>query len=155
MTKQEIIKGASINFVINAIINGVINWFQLDKSKSHFLTVDSITTTEHTVFSGAVVLAVSLAFILSSIAYFTVKDPNKPPYFPKVFLLALKHSVFAFGLVAITGLLIQRFAGSIEVTSMVAATIAGLIGGIVAGIVDYETKMQLLFRKELRIVSIN
>jgi len=147
MTKQDIIKGASVNLVINAIINGAINWFQLDKSKTHYLTADSINTTEHTVFSGAVVLAVSLAFILSSIAYFTVKDPNKPPYFPKVFLLALKHSVFAFGIVALTGLLIQRMAGSIEVSSTLAAVIAGLIGGIVAGIVDYETKMQLIIRK--------
>lgn len=147
MTKQEIIKGAFVGGAINAIINGAINWFQLDKSKTHYLTVDSISTTEHTVFSGAVVLAVSLAFILSSIAYFTVKDPGKPPYFPKVFLLALKHSVYAFGLVALAGLLIQRMAGSIEVSSIAAAIIAGLIAGIVGGIVDYETKMQLLFRK--------
>lgn len=146
MTKQEIIKGAFVGGVINTIINGAINWFQLDKSKIHYLTVDSISTTEHTVFSGAVVLAVSLAFILSSIAYFTVKDTNKPPYFPKVFLLALKHSVFAFGIVTLTGLLIQRMAGSIEVSAIVAAVIAGLIGGIVAAIVEYETKMQLFVR---------
>lgn len=144
MTTQDITKGAAINAVINALINGVINWFQLDKSKGHFLTVDSITTTEHTVFSGAVVLAVSLAFILSSIAYFTVKDPSKPPYFPRVFLLALKHSLYAFGLVALAGMLLQRFAGSIEVSPITAATVAGLIAGIVAGIVDYETKMQLM-----------
>lgn len=146
MTRQDIAKGAGINFVINALINGVINWFQLDKSKSHFLTVDSITTTEHTVFSGAVVLAVSLAFILSSIAYVTVKDPAKPPYFPNVFRLALKHSVYAFGLVALAGMLLQRLAGSIEVSPIAAATVAGLIAGIVAGIVDYETKMQLFVR---------
>jgi putative flippase GtrA len=110
--------------------------------------VDSITTTEHTVFSGAVILAVTLAFILSSIAYFTVKDSSKPPYFPKVFLLALKHSVYAFGLVALAGMLLQRYAGSIEVSPIVAATIAGLIAGIVAGIVDYETKMQLFVRNK-------
>lgn len=147
MEKKEIVKGAAINLVINGIINGAINWFQLDKSKTHFLTADSISSTEHTVFSGAVVLAVSLAFILSSIAYFTIKDPGKPPYFPKVFLLALKHSVFAFGLVAIAGLLIQRIFGAIEVSSITAAIIAGLIAGIVGGVVDYETKMQLIHRK--------
>ncbi len=148
MTLEHVVKGASINFAINAVINGVINWFQLDRSKNHFLTVDSITSSEHTVFSGAVVLAVSLAFILSSIAYFTVKDSSKPPYFPKVFLLALKHSVYAFGLVALAGMLLQRYAGSIEVSPIVAATIAGLIAGIVAGIVDYETKMQLFVRNK-------
>jgi putative flippase GtrA len=148
MTLEHVVKGASINFAINAVINGVINWFQLDRSKNHFLTVDSITSSEHTVFSGAVVLAVSLAFILSSIAYFTVKDSSKPPYLPKVFLLALKHSVYAFGLVALAGMLLQRYAGSIEVSPIVAATIAGLIAGIVAGIVDYETKMQLFVRNK-------
>jgi hypothetical protein len=148
MTLEHVVKGAWINFAINAVINGVINWFQLDKTKDHFLTVDSITTTEHTVFSGAVVLAVTLAFILSSIAYFTVKDPSKPPYFPKVFLLALKHSVYAFGLVALTGMLLQRYAGSIAVSPIAAAGIAGLIAGVVAGIVDYETKMQLFVRNK-------
>lgn len=148
MTHSEIKKGTLISAAANAVINGVINWFQLDKASKHFLTVDSITTTEHTVFSGAVTLAVSLAFILSSIAYFTVKDPSKPPYFPKVFLLALKHSVYAFGLVALSGMLLQRYAGSIEVGPIAAATIAGLIAGIVAGIVDYETKMQLFVRNK-------
>jgi hypothetical protein len=146
MTQQLVVKGAWINFAINAVINGVINWFQLDKTKNHFLTVDSITTTEHTVFSGAVILAVTLAIILSSIAFFTVKDSAKPPYFPKVFLLALKHSVYAFGLVALAGMLLQRYAGSIDVSPFAAAGIAGLIAGIVAGIVDYETKMQLFVR---------
>jgi hypothetical protein len=148
MTRQDIAKGAVINFAINAVINGIINWFQLDKTKNHFLTADSINTTEHTVFSGAVILAVCLAFILSSIAYFTVKDPAKPPYFPKVFLLALKHSLYAFGLVALTGMLLQRYAGSIAVSPMAAASIAGLIAGVVAGIVDYETKMQLFVRNK-------
>jgi hypothetical protein len=148
MTQPHVVKGAWINFAINAVINGVINWFQLDRSKNYFLTVDSITTTEHTVFSGAVTLAVTLAFILSSIAYFTVKDPSKPPYFPKVFLLALKHSLYAFGLVTLAGMLLQRYAGSIEVSPIAAATVAGLIAGIVAGIVDYETKMQLFVRNK-------
>ena len=148
MTRQDIAKGAAINTVINGIINGIINWFQLDKSRNHFLTVDSITTSEHTVFSGAVTLAVSLAFILTSIAYFTVKDPAKPAYFPRVFLLALKHSIYAFGLVALAGLLLQRYAGAIEVSPIAAATVAGLIAGIVAGVVDYETKMQLFVRNK-------
>ena len=144
MTKQEIIKGASVNFVINAIINGAINWFQLDKSKTHYLTVDSINTTEHTVFSGAVVLAVSLSFILTSITYFTIKAPGKPPYYPKVFLLALKNAVFAFGLVTIAGILLQRLAGSISVTPFVATVITGIIAGLVAGMVDYLTHKEII-----------
>lgn len=140
MTKNDLIKESGINFLINGVINGLINWFQMDRSVEQLLTVDEISTSQHTVLSGAVMLAVSLALISTTIAYFTTKNTTKPPYFPTVFVLALKHSVYAFGLVTIFGLLIQRFVGSISVTPIAAATIAGLIGGIVAGIVNYETK---------------
>jgi hypothetical protein len=140
---HSLYKGAWINGILNAIINGLINWFSINKNQPAFLTQDSISSLQHTVFSGAVVLSVSLAFILTSIAYFTTKIPGKPPYFPKVFVQALKHSIYAFGLVAITGLLIQRYAGSIEVSHLSSAVISGVIAGIVAGIVDYETKKAL------------
>lgn len=146
MTKNDLIKESGINFLINGVINGLINWFQMDRSVNQLLTVDEISTSQHTVLSGAVILAVSLALISTTIAYLTTKNTTKPPYFPKVFVLALKHSVYAFGLVTIFGLLIQRFLGSISVTPIVAATIAGLIGGIVAGIVNYETKKAIFYQ---------
>jgi hypothetical protein len=140
---SDLMKGAIANGVINAVINGIINWFTLDKEQVLYLTVDQISSTEHTVFAGAVPLAVSLAFILSSIAFFTLKIPEKPSYFPKVFILALKHSVYAFGLVTILGLLFQRFAGQIEVSHLTGAVIAGIIAGLTGGIVDFETKRSL------------
>jgi hypothetical protein len=140
---NHLMKGAIINGVINAVINGIINYYTLDKTETIYLTQDSISSNMHTVFAGAVPLAVSLAFILSTIGYFTTKKPGKIPYFPKVFLLALKHSVYAFGLVTIAGLLIQRFVGQVEVTPVMAAVLAGIIAGIVAAVVDYETKKQL------------
>ena len=145
MQQNDIMKGAAINGVVNAVINGVINWFTLDKSHpTVLLTQDRISSHEHTVFAGAVPLAVSLAFILTSIAYFQIKTKDKPPYFPTYFVKALKHSVYAFGLVTIFALLLQRYAGSIEVSLPVAAIIAGIVAGVVAGIVDYETKKSLL-----------
>lgn len=139
-TNDHLLKGALISGVVNAFINGIINWFQVNDQTGILLTDDSISSTTHTVFSGSVTLAVSLAFILSSIAYFTTKSESKPPYFPKVFTLALKHSVYAFGVVTIIGILVQRFLGSIEVTPIGSAVVAGLIAGLVGGIVDYETK---------------
>jgi hypothetical protein len=148
-------KGALAGGVVNAVINGVINWFTMDKSQPLYLTQDSISSEIHTVFSSAVPLAVSLAFILSSIAYFTVKEEGKPPYFPKVFVLAIKHSVYAFGLVTIAGLLIQRFAGQIEVSYLNGAIIAGIIAGITAGIVDYETKMKVLKTPKIKVLKTN
>lgn len=137
------LKGAIINAVLNGIINGAIYWFQVKGSASVLLTDNLISSDKHTVFAGAVPLATSLAFILSSIAYFTVKKEGKPPYFPKVFLQAVKNAVFAFGTVTIIGILIQRYLGSIEVSTSVAVIITGIIAGVVAGIVDYMTKKDL------------
>lgn len=139
-SKAQLRKGALINGIINAVINGVINYFSLNRNEPVYLTQDSISGNMHTVFAGAVPLAVSLAFILTTVGYFTVKKSDKIPYFPKVFIIALKHSAYAFGLVAIAGLLIQRFLGQVEVTHLLAAIIAGIIAGIVAALVDYETK---------------
>jgi hypothetical protein len=139
MTTAAIFTGA-----INAVINGIINWFQVKGKTELFLTVDSISTTEHTVMGGAVILATSLAIILTSIGYFTMKVPDKPAYFPKAFFLTLKNAFFTFGIITILSILLQRYAGSITVTPIVAAIIVALIAGLVAGIIDFMTKKELL-----------
>lgn len=140
---KEILKGAIIGGVINGIINGFINWFQIDKTNNILLTTDLISSKEHTVFGGAVILATSLAFILTSITYKTYKIDNKPKYFPKVFLLALKHSIFAFGILTIFGLLFQRFFGSHEVRPIQGAILTGIIACFASIIIDYSTKSNL------------
>lgn len=144
MTKTaDLQKAALVGGLINAVINGLIYWFQVKDKSEVLLTDNLISSTEHTVFASAVPLATSLAFILSSIAYFSTKDPAKPPYFPKVFLLALKNAVFAFGIVTIFGILLQRYAGSIVVGPITATLITAIIAGFVAGIVDYLTKKEI------------
>lgn len=144
MTQTTILRGALASGIINAIINGTINWFQLDTTSTIKLSTDIISSEEHTVFSGAVVLGTSLAFILTSITYFTLKIKNKPKFFPKVFLLALHHSVFFFGLIAIFAILFQRIFGSIAVSAEQAALVTGCIAGLAAGGVDYMTKIRLM-----------
>jgi len=52
MKKSAILKGAIITGIINAIINGLINWFQLSDSKTINLTIDSISSEEHTVLAA-------------------------------------------------------------------------------------------------------
>jgi uncharacterized membrane protein len=155
MQKNEICKGALVSGFFNAVINGCINWFLMDKSIPLYLTQDGISSEKQTVFSSAVPLSVSLAFIISGIAYFTVKDQRKPSYFPKVFLLSLKHSVYAFGLVTITGMLIQKTAGQVAVSSLNGAIIAGMIAGITAGVVDYETKIRVLKTPKMKVLKSN
>lgn len=144
--KQEtgLLKDALIGGSINALINGISNWFSVDRSEPILLTQNLVSSDTQTVFSGAVTLSVSLAFVISSITFFSTRIPGKPPYFPKVFLLALKHCAYAFGLVTIAGLLLQRFAGSIEVNPLLSAIITGLIAGCVGTIVSLETRKSLL-----------
>jgi O-antigen/teichoic acid export membrane protein len=140
----NMVKSALFSGVLNALINGIINWFQVKGKTELFLTVDAITNTEHTVLGGAVMLAASLAAILTIIGYFTVKSPDKPPFYPKALLLTLKNTFFAFGVMVTVSILIQRIAGSIAVTPFTGVVIVGLVAGVVAGVVDYMTKKELL-----------
>jgi len=143
-SKEHLLKGALMGGIINAIINGVINWFQVKGKTELYLTVDAITNTEHTVLGGAVILAASLAAILTIISYFTVKSPDKPPFYPRALLITLKNTFFAFGVMVTISILIQRTAGSIVVTPFTGVVIVGLVAGVVAGLVDYMTKKELL-----------
>lgn len=137
-------KGALLSGVINAIINGAINWFQVKGKTELYLTVDSITNTEYTVLGGAVMLAATLAAILTLISYFTVKSPVKPPFFPNALLLTARNAFFAFGVMVTFSILLQRFAGSIAVTPFTGVVIVGLVAGVVASVVDYMTKKELI-----------
>lgn len=136
--------GAMATGIINAIINGVIQWFQVRDKTEIFLTVDAISNTENTVLGGGVVLATSLAAILTLIGYFSVKSRNKPPFFPKAILITLRNAFFAFGFMVTVSILIQRFMGSITVSHLTATVIIALVAGFVASTVDYMTKKELM-----------
>lgn len=141
---DELMKGALAGGVINAIINGAINWFQVKGETELYLTVDNISNTEHTVLGGAVILASSLAAILTMVSYYTLKSPQKPPIYPKALLMILRNTFFAFGLMVTLSIIIQRIAGSIEVSPIASVIIVALVAGIVAALVDYMTKKELL-----------
>lgn len=144
ITNADLVKGALMSGLINAIINGLINWFQVKGKTELFLTVDAISNTEHTVMGGAVMLATSLAAILTLIGYFTFKVKDKPPFYPKALFLTLRNAFFAFGVMVTVSIIIQRAAGSIVLSPLTAVIIVGLIAGIVAACVDYMTKSELL-----------
>lgn len=145
----NILKGAIIGGIINASMNGVKYWFAVRDETSVKLTDDLISSTENTVFAGAVPLATSLAFFLTSIAFLMSKIPGKPPYFPRVFLMAIKNAVFAFGIITIAAILLQRFAGSISVSPIIATIITAIISGLVAMTVNFLTQKDILIRTTL------
>ena len=85
ITSSNMIKGAVIGGFINAIINGLKYWFSVRHETGVRLTHDLISSTENTVFSGAVPLATSLAFFLTSIAFSCQKFRESPPTSPGFF----------------------------------------------------------------------
>ena len=138
---SSVAQGAIISGVINAIINGAIQWYLLSGHAPLPLTVDGISSDEHTVFGAAVPLAVSLAMILTAVAYTTIKPP-KPRFYPVFLGMTIKHGFFALGVIITFAVLWQRLLGSILVPLAVAVIILGLVAGVVAAIVNYMTIME-------------
>jgi hypothetical protein len=138
MTRSDIQKGAAINGLINAVINGAIQYFILRGSVPIPLSVDSIGTETHTVLGSSVPLAVSLAMILTAVAHWTTKGPKKP-FFPTTLWLVIKHGLFAFGTVVAAAVIWQRTIGTVEVGLGVAVLVLGIVAGLVAAIVNYMT----------------
>ena len=146
-TGPEILKGAVISGVINAVINGGIQWYLLAEHAPLPLTVDGITNDEHTVFGAAVPLAVSLAMILTFVAYTTVKTA-KPPFIPVFVWMTIKHGFFALGVIITFAVLWQRILGSIEVSLAAAVIILGLVAGVVSAMVNYMTIRAAIAREQ-------
>lgn len=143
LTRAEILKGAVISGVINAVINGAIQFFLLRGAGPLPLTVDSIGTETHTVLGSSVPLAVSLAMILTAVAHTTVKVPKKP-FVPTTLWLVIKHGLFAFGTVVALAVVWQRVMGSVEVGLGTAVLLLGVIAGLVAAIVNYMTISEIV-----------
>lgn len=136
--RSEIAKGAIISGGINAVINGAIQAFLLRGQGPIPLSADAISASTHTVLGSAVPLAVSLAMILTAVAHMMVKGP-KPPFYPSVFWLMVKHGLFAFGAVVTLAIVWQRAAGTLEVSVATAVVLLGIIAGLVAAAVNYLT----------------
>lgn len=131
-------KGAVLTGVINAIINGGIQYFFLKDLESIPISVDAITNNEQTVLGTAVMLAITLSMILTLVAYFGIKE-QKAPFFPTAFWLTIKHGFFTFGVITSLAVVWQKYMGTIEVSLISALIIIGIIAGIVSGIVNYLT----------------
>lgn len=149
--RKEAAASAAINFALNAAINA----WMLQGKGPHTLTVDSITAKTHTVFSSAVPLALMLSVILATITFHTFRKKAltlslapagrlSRPYFFFGLRHALSTALFMFGAVVAAGVIWQRFAGSVEVSTPVAATITGLVAGVSAAYAIVTTSRALL-----------
>ncbi|MBQ0767652.1 MAG: hypothetical protein KBT58_00055 [Bizionia sp.] len=147
--KPELLKGAVITGVINAIINGGIQYFFLKDHNSIPISVDSITNNDVTVLGTAVMLAITLAMILTLVAYFGIKE-KKIPFFPTTLWLTIKHGFFTFGVLTSLAVLWQKYLGTVEVSLISALVIIGIIAGVVSGIVNYLTLKESTLYEELK-----
>jgi hypothetical protein len=138
MTRSDIRKGAVVSGLINAAINGAIQYFLLRGSVPIPISVDSIGTETHTVLGSSVPLAVSLAMILTAVTHWTTKGPKKP-FIPTTLWLVIKHGLFAFGTVVAAAVIWQRTVGTVEVGLGTAVLVLGILAGLVAAIVNYMT----------------
>lgn len=143
----NVLKGAILTGVINAVINGAIQAYLLWRKGPIPLSVDEISAGTHTVLASAVPLAVSLAMILTAVAHWTLKVPKKP-FFPTTFWLVVKHGLFAFGAVVAAAVVWQRAAGTVEVSAGTAVVLLGGVAGIVAAVVNYMTISKIIEAKQ-------
>jgi len=134
----QIVKAAVISGVVNAVINGAIQFFMLRGHDSIPMSVDAISAGTHTVLGSAVPLAVSLAMILTAVAHWTLKAPKKP-FVPTTLWLVVKHGIFAFGALVAGAVVWQRVVGTVEVSVATAVVVLGAVAGLVATLVNYQT----------------
>ena len=145
--KSKLLKGAALTGVINAVINGGIQYFFLKGHSSIPISVDSITNTTETVLGTAVMLAITLSIILTLVAYFGIKG-KKAAFFPTTFLLTLKHGFVTFGILTSLAVLWQKYVGTVEVSLVSALIIIGVIAGLVSGFVNYFTLKESVISEE-------
>lgn len=136
--KSKLVKGAVITGVINAFINGGIQYFFLKDKDVIPISVDSITNNVETVLGTAVVLAITLSMILTLVAYFGIKG-EKASFWPTTVWLTVKHGFFTFGVLTSLAVLWQKYMGTVEVSMVSALVIIGVIAGVVSGIINYLT----------------
>lgn len=140
LLRSSLRRAALMNGVINVVINAAIQAWLLRGQGPVPLSADAISSTSHTVLSGAVPLAVSLAMILTAIGWLTLKGPKRP-FLPEILLLIAKHGVLAFGILVTAAVLWQRAVGTVSVPVWVVVIVLGLIAGLVAAVVQYYTAL--------------
>ena len=145
--KSKLLRGAALTGVINAVINGGIQYLFLKGHSSIPISVDSITNTTETVLGTAVMLAITLSMILTLVAYFGIKG-KKAIFFPTTFLLTLKHGFVTFGILTSLAVLWQKYVGTVEVSLVSALIIIGVIAGLVSGFVNYFTLKESVISEE-------
>lgn len=129
-------KAALYGALVNGLLNGGLNAWRLAGHGPHVLSADSIATRQPSVLGSAVTMAACLAFNVSTIQFFVFRRKARAlalapeaalerPYFLFGLRQALSAALFTFCVAVTAGVLWQRFAGTLTVSTPAAAAIAG------------------------------
>jgi hypothetical protein len=146
---------SAVPAALNALINGAIAWFTFRGDGAIPLSVDLISSDQHTVWGQGTTLAFFLGLILTLVtwkAYGAHLGKTHPqwsarlqrPLFPDVAAIALRNTLMLFGAFVIVAVLWQRMLGSIEVGPALAAVLVGLLAALITMVVEVRTKRELL-----------
>lgn len=137
-------KAAIIPGLANGAINAVVQWFTFSKEHQIMITGDSISSNDLAVFGVAMQVALTISIFSTTIAYLTYKSPNpKPRYFPPVFLVTIKHVLFAFGIGTSLAILWHRSFGTVMVSPAAATAVIAVIAGIASWFVSWMTLREI------------
>ena len=127
--------------VINAAINGWISWGQFKVSETVPLTLDRITGGSHSAVGSAVMVATSLALILT-LVNFAVSHRHRPvdarlargTVWRLAVSTAVGNAFKYFGVAVVAGVLWQRVAGTVAITPMAATLLVAAVAGVVSAL---------------------
>lgn len=119
------------------------------------LSVDLISSDQHTVWGQGTTLAFFLGLILTLVTWkvygaHLAKTHSewsarlKRPLFPDVAAIALRNTLMLFGGFVLVAVLWQRIFGSIEVAAGLAAALVALLAASITVFVEMRTKLELL-----------
>ncbi len=146
---------SAIPSVLNGLINGAIAWFSFRAQAAVPLSVDLISSQQHTVWGQGTMLAFALGLILTVVTWkvyamhLAKSHPEwlprvRRPLFPDVAGIALRNTLMLFGAFVLLAVLWQRLVGSVEVGPGLAAALVGLLASVITAVVEVRTKRELL-----------
>ncbi len=132
-------KDAVIPGAISAAINAFTAWQGFKGNEAIALTVDSISTGSSSAFGGAVATATAMGMIITLINFALAhreaqpaNAPSRTSLFGYALGVAIKNTLFLFGLFVALAVVWQRVFGTITVGAPTATVLTALIAGSVS-----------------------
>lgn len=129
-------KDAALPGAISAAINAVTAWNGFKGNDAIALTLDSISTGSSSAFGGAVATATAMGMTISLINFAlahrearAANAPSRAKLFGNALGVAIKNTLFLFGLFVALAVVWHRVFGTITVGAVTATVLTALIAG--------------------------